>query len=141
MISQKNNKRKVFAYLKIDHIIDLITNSSSELFVIENKCAKETICEIINEALKGATSVTVDCIEERFTKDGDLYSQEYEIENALKMFPENAIEELKEKYFKNPKYYGVSFDRDWIYQMDNDLNFDVRSKLINIGFELVDTDY
>lgn len=126
--------------MRVDHVIDLITNSSSELFVIENKCAKDAIVDLVNKALDGITSVSADSVEDRFQKDGHLGDQEWEIQSALEKFPEADREELRNKYFKEPRYYGVVFDRDWVYQMNNDGN-DVRSKLAEIGFELVDTDY
>lgn len=131
----------ILAFLKIDHVIDLITNSSSELFVMEAKVSKDLIVEMINESLKGTTSVSVDSIEERFFKEGNTYDADWKIEQALEVFPENVRAELKEKYFVNPVYWGVAFDRDWIYRQDNDNGVDVRSKLIELGFELVDTDY
>lgn len=133
-------KNKITFKFQIDHILDLITNSSSELFVIENKCAKETIAELINEALKNIITVKVSEIEERFKKDGQSDCT-WEIDNALELFPETDREMLKEKYFTTPKYYGISFDRDWIYRLNNEGRKDLRSILTGIGFEMVDSDY
>lgn len=133
-------KKKLHFVFKFDHIIDIITNSSSELFVIENKCAKTMLVDLLNNALKGIKNITEDDIEDRFKKDGDMYDQQYEIDNALELFPEDDRDILKEKYFSSPKYYGISFDRDWIYNL-NSKCIDIRNILIEIGFELVDTDY
>ncbi len=133
-------KNKIHFVIAVDHVVDLITNSSSELFVIENKCAKDAIVDIINEALSGITTVSIDSVEDRFKKDGHVWDNEGEITNALEAFPEGAREELREKYFKDPRYYGVSFDRDWIYQLNNE-GKDLRKRLAAVGFELVDTDY
>ena len=143
MIYHRNkNKYKdmLLAFLKIDHVIDLITNSSSELFVLEAKTNKKLVVELVNEALQGATSITEDSIEERLFKDGNLYDGDWRIEQALEMFPEEKREELKAKYFTNPRYWGVVFDRDWVYQMDEQ-GINVRNKMSELGFELVDTDY
>ncbi len=130
----------MIVFIKIDHIVDLITNSSSELFVIENKITKQTIVELLNSALKGYSKVSESNIEDRFFKEGDLYSQEYDIEETINKFPEDVRTEIKDKYFTNPKYWGISFDRDWIYQLDNN-GFSLRDALFEIGFELIDTDY
>lgn len=130
----------MIAFLKINHVIDLITNSSSELFVLEAKMNKKLIVELVNEALKGATSITEDSIEERIFKEGHVYDGEWQIQEALEKFPENVREELKAKYFTNPNYWGVVFDRDWVYEMDSQ-GIDVRFKMSQLGFELIDTDY
>jgi hypothetical protein len=131
----------ILAFFKINHVIDLITNSSSELFVLEAKTNKRLIVELVNEALKGATYISEDSIEDRIFKEGNLYDADWKIEEALKAFPENVREELKAKYFTNPNYYGVAFDRDWVYRMDNDQGIDVRSEMASLGFEMVDSDY
>lgn len=132
---------KITFIFQFDHIIDIITNSSSELFVIENKCAKDTLLEMLNSALSGITKVTDYDIEERFFKDGSYYDQESKIDFSLEIFEDKDREEIKNKYFSSPKYYGISFDRDWIYTLNNDKGIDLRSKLTSIGFELIDTDY
>lgn len=134
-------KNKLVFKFTFDHIIDIITNSSSELFVIENKCAKEMIVEMVNEALKGCTSISINSIEERFFNDSETPgTHEWKINDTLENFPEEAREEIKQKYFTKPKYYGVVFDRDWVYNQNNE-GFDVRDKLFKLGFTLEDTDY
>ena len=134
-------KNKIIGFIKIDHILDLITNSSSELFVIKNTMEKNILIELVNTALKGFDKITDNSIEERFKKDGDFYSQDYDKEQILNYFPEELRDEIQEKYLTKPNYYGISFDRDWIYSLDNNKNFSVREKLKEIGFELIDTDY
>ncbi len=131
----------ILAFFKINHVIDLITNSSSELFVLEAKMNKKLIVELVNEALKGATSITEDSIEDRIFKDGHLYEADWKVDEALNAFPENVREELKAKYFTNPNYYGVVFDRDWVHQQDNDNGINIREKMSQLGFEMVDSDY
>jgi len=130
----------ILAFLKIDHTIDLITNSSSELFVMEAKTSKQLVVEMLNEALKGATTVSLDSIEERVIKDCRQYEADLKIDEALALFPEGTREELRAKYLTEPNYFGVSFDRDWVYEMDNNGIY-VRDILSNLGFELIDTDY
>lgn len=138
MTSQKN---KIVGFIKVDHIIDLITNSSSELYVIQATMSKEIIAEMINATLSGITSVSVDSIEDRLNDNSDSVSDhEWQINQALEAFPVEAREELREKYFKNPAYYGVVFDRDWIYEQDN-IGNDVRHRLEQIGFEMINGDY
>ncbi len=130
--------KKFIAFIRIDSMIDLITNSSSELFVIENTMAKPMLVELVNEALKGFSSIDEDDIECRINRDSySIWEQDSMIEDALRIFPESTREEIKEKYLKDPKYYGISFDRDNISQS----YVDVRGKLAAIGFELIDTDY
>jgi len=123
------------AFIRIDSIVDLITNSSSELFVIENKMTKEVLIELVNNALKGITSISNYSIEDRFVKDEAPYDSN--IDYILEKFPEEDREMLREKYFTDPRWYGISFDRDWISERDGD----VREILTKIGFELIDTDY
>lgn len=134
-------EKKVFFLLRIDHVIDLITNSSSELYVIENKTAKETIVEMVNAALKGCTSISVDCIEDHFYNDGSKpYEAEWKINEALELIPEIYREEAKQKYFSTPKYYGIVFDRDWVWEQENK-GYDFRGSLNKLGFEMVNGDY
>jgi len=130
-------RKKVVAFLHIDNMIDLITNSSSELFVIKASLSKDVIVEMVNEAIKGFSSISEDSLEMRFFKEGSIWDQDYKMTEMLEMFDEDDREEIKLKYLTNPKYYGVVFDRDYIYQS----SIDVRSKLAEIGFELIDTDY
>jgi len=135
MTSQKN---KVLAFIRIDSIIDIITNSSSELFVIENKMAIPILVEMTNSVLSGTGfSITESCVEKRLVQDQQDHETEWKINEALVLFPEHVREELKAKYLTEPNWYGISFDRDDIYR-NND---DIRGKLISIGYELIDTDY
>ncbi len=76
----------------------------------------------------------------RMVKDREDYEVEYQINEFLELIPEKDREEIKQKYFTDPKWYAISFDRDWVWNKDNE-GFDVRNALSNIGFELIDTDY
>jgi hypothetical protein len=51
------------------------------------------------------------------------------VDNILEYFPESDREMLREKYFTDPRYYSISFDRD--YMEDS-----AREILRNLGFEL-----
>jgi len=128
-------KNKIYGFIRIDNMIDIITNSSSELFIIENTMTLPILVEMVNSALEGFSSVTENSVETRVTKTSE--QNDWEIENALEQFPEEDRDMLREKYFTDPKYYAVSFDRDQICSSD----IDVRGKLSEIGFELIDTDY
>jgi hypothetical protein len=135
MTSQKN---KVLAFIRIDSMIDIITNSSSELFVIENKMAIPVLVEMTNTVLSGTGfSITESCVEKRLVQDQQDYETEWKIDEALALFPENVREELKAKYLTEPNWYGISFDRDDIHRNDQD----IRGRLTSIGYELIDTDY
>lgn len=131
-------KNKTFGFIRIDSMIDIITNSSSELFVIENKMAVPMLVEMVNEALCGSGfSISESSVELRKVKELSEYESDWEIDRALEMFPEAIRDELREKYFTEPNYYGIAFDRDEIWSSDKD----VRDILKNIGFELIDSDY
>jgi len=130
--------KKIIAFISIDHVVDLITNSSSELYVIKATGAKEILLELVNEALKEYTYVHLTDFEDRFFKEGHTSEADWKIQDILESFDEDDRKELKEKYFTNPKYYGLVFDRDWVY---NNGDYDFRDKLRGVGFELVDTDY
>lgn len=130
--------QKIIAFIRIDSMIDIITNSSSELFVIENKMAIPVLVEMTNTVLAGTGfSITESCVEKRLVQDERDYDTEWKIDEALKLFPEDVREELKAKYLTEPNWYGISFDRDQIYLSDSD----IRGKLTSIGYELIDTDY
>lgn len=126
---------KIHFTINVDNMIDLITNSSSELYVIDNNMTIETLVEMVNTTLKDTGfSISEYDVEKRYIKDGDLYDQEYKIDQALELFPESEREKLKEQFFSKPLYYGISFDRD-------DFTYEARQALESIGFECVDTDY
>lgn len=135
MTSQKN---KILAFIRIDSMIDIITNSSSELFVIENTMAIPVLVEMTNTALSNTGfSITESCVEKRLVKDQQDYEIDWKIDETLALFPEHVREELKAKYLTEPNWYGIAFDRDHIYNSSND----IRDILTNIGYELIDTDY
>ena len=124
---------KTIGIIRIDNMIDLITNSSSELYVIENNTAKTLLVEMLNEAFKGTKRrFTEFSIDDRFAKDKPDW--ELDVDALLENFPESDREELRQRYFSTPRFYAVSFDRD--YMEDDD-----RQKLYSIGFELIDSDY
>lgn len=126
---------KKIAIIRIDNMIDLITNSSSELFVIESKGrTAETLAELVNEALAGEYKVSPNDFESRFKKESSNYEMEWEIDNILENFPESDREMLREKYFSNGgNYFSIMFDRDWAYQND----YKVHNKLVELGFEFI----
>lgn len=114
-------------------MIDLITNSSSELYVIENTMAKSILVEMLNEAFKGTNRRFSEfSLDDRFVRNKAEY--ETYIDEILENFPESDREELRKKYFTDPRYYSVSFDRD--YMEDSD-----RKILYSLGFELEDGNY
>ena len=124
---------KTIGIIRIDNMIDLITNSSSELYVIENNTAKTLLVKMLNEAFKGTNRrFTEFSIDDRFAKDKPDW--ELDVDALLENFPESDREELRQRYFSTPRFYAVSFDRD--YMEDDD-----RQKLYSIGFELIDSDY
>lgn len=129
---------KTLAIIQIDNFIDLITNSSSELFVIRADQAKEYLLELLNESLKGYTSFVPDGIEERMFE-GNHYvsSEEYMLEETLAKFPVEARDEIKQKYLSKPRFYGVVFDRDWDAQQD----YVPQRILESLGFELISSDH
>jgi hypothetical protein len=124
---------KTLGIIHIDNMIDLITNSSSELYVIENNMAKTLLVEMLNEAFKGTNRKFNEfSIDNRFAKDKPDW--ELDVDDLLENFPESDREELRQRYFSTPRFYVVSFDRDYIKDDD-------RQKLYSIGFELIDSDY
>lgn len=127
-------KMEIFAFIKIDNVIDIITNSSSELFVIEKKLEKEVLLKLVQETI--GSSLYINDIDERIVKDKDDY--ELDVDYVLDNFPEKDREELKQKYFTEPNWYSIGFSRDWIYEQREKGN-DVREKLIELGFEIVDS--
>ena len=123
---------KTLGIIRIDNMIDLITNSSSELYVIENNMAKTLLIEMLNEAFEGIRKFNEFSVDDRFAKDKPDW--ELDVDNLLENFPESDREELRQRYFSTPRFYAVSFDRD--YMEDDD-----RQKLYSIGFELIDSEY
>ena len=134
-------ENKVLAFIRIDNFIDIITNSSSELFVLENTMAIPTLSEMVNEVLEGYGKVSDHNIMSRFVKDKENYELDYFINDFLSLIPESDHEEIKKKYFTDTKWYAISFDRDWISDLNCSHGFSVRDALSSIGFELIDTDY
>lgn len=131
-------KNKIIAQIRIDSMIDIITNSSSELFVIKNCMEIEMIVDLVNKSLNDSQfHITESNVEKRIAKDLAEYEVDWKITEALELFPEDKRDEIKEKYLTEPNYYGIAFDRDHIYSSDTD----VRGILSKIGFELIDTDY
>ena len=119
-------------------MIDLITNSSSELFVINAKnTTAKVLTEMVNSAL-GYTFVTENSFEPRFKKESANYEMEWEIDNILENFPEEDREELRKKYFANGgNYFAITQDRDDSYRND----YKVKDTLIELGFEFMGSDY
>jgi hypothetical protein len=121
---------KTIGFIRIDNMIDLITNSSSELYVIQNKMAKSILIEMLNEAFKGTgRRFTEFSIDGRFVRDKTEY--ETYVDDILENFPESDREELRKKYFTVPRFYSISFDRGHMEDSD-------RQILYSIGFEIED---
>ena len=130
--------KKVIAIIRVDNMIDLITNSSSELFVISAKdTTAKALAELVNAAV-GFQFASEDSFEKRYKKESYNYEMEYEIENILENFPEEDREALKEKYFKDGgNYFAITQDRDESSRND----YAVKDKLIELGFEFMGSDY
>ena len=131
--------KKTIAIIRVENMIDLITNSSSELFVISAKnTTAQALSEMVNEALKGAYRVVPENFEKRFKKESSNYEIEWEVENILENFPEEDRETLREKYFSDGgNYFAFMQDRDDSYRND----YKVKDKLIELGFEFMGSDY
>lgn len=127
----------VFQY---DNQIDLITNSSSELFTVpcQNK-SKEFFVNLINSFIPENYEYKVKSQElhERIFQYEDEWSAVNTLEILLKNFPEEDREEIRQKYFNKPNYFAISFDRDWVF-LEEDI---VKAALYAAGFELIDSDY
>lgn len=124
----------MIAILKFDHRVGIITNSSSELFLIKANQDEELIRKMVEEALECSYDFEV-----RYMEDGTLHDYEVEsrMEYILSHFAEEHRAEIKEKYLSAPRYYAVIIDRD----VDSELDYGPRNNLQNLGFELVDSDY
>jgi len=85
--------KKIIAFISIDHVVDLITNSSSELYVIKATGAKEILLELVNEALKEYTYVHLTDFEDRFFKEGNVHEADWKIDNILESFDEDDEDE------------------------------------------------
>ena len=127
--------------LRVDNAIDLITNSSSELFVIKGDKQKEMVIEMISEAFKNnniPACVSEWSIESMVTREEFYYEATWEKENLKEKFPvekHHLIEELYGNEDSNPNFYGYRFDRDSEYRDD------IRDALTSIGFEYIGSDY
>ena len=130
--------KQIIAVIRVENMIDLITNSSSELFVINAKnTTAKVLTEMVNSAL-GYTFVTENSFEPRFKKESANYEMEWEIDNILENFPEEDREELRKKYFANGgNYFAITQDRDDSYRND----YKVKDTLIELGFEFMGSDY
>ena len=124
---------KIMFVYQADSIADIITNSSSMLFVRKADVAKEVLAEMINSVDIG-NNVNPSEFEERVLKD----ERPSEIEYALEKYIEAGIIKLEDL---SPRWYGISFDRDWVWEQNNYRRNDVRQKLENLGFEMIDGDY
>lgn len=119
--------------LRIDNTIDLITNSSSELFVIKSTKQKEVIIKLLEKALEGIYDYNIK-LGERVLKEKEEWEVDYEKTNFLNNFPEEKHEEI-EALFSQTNWYSFVIDRDHEYIRE------IENTLIKIGFELIDTDY
>ena len=130
--------KKVIAIIRVDNMIDIITNSSSELFVINAKnTTAKALAELVNAAV-GFTFATEHSLEKRFIKERPNYEMAWNIDEVLENFPQEDREILKEKYFKDGgNYFAITQDRDESYNN----NYAVKNKLIELGFEFMGSYY
>lgn len=131
------------ALIRVENIIDLITNSSSELFVIQGTLEREVLAALINNTIGEHRRVSPKDFEIRPVKNESPYEYEWRLDEFLKDFPLETQERIRLAIEEGSSsgWYAISFDRDWVYTMTNDFNIDVRDELFKIGFELIDTDY
>lgn len=127
----------ILAIIRIENCIDIITNSSSELFVIKADKKKEIIFEMVKDALSEITPITLDSLEPRiFEGEHNTYEEDWMLNDFLAKIPEYKREEIKNQ-LSQPNYYGLVFDRDWAYRID----YRHHEKLKELGFELLTSDY
>lgn len=124
---------KTFAFFYVDNMIDLITNSSSELFVLKADQPQDMIERLVLSVMDVGYSFTVT----HMSGDPDPRDEEWRMENVLKEFPEDKRDEIKEKYFSDPKWYCVIVDRDAGYHTD----YKHHNELQKLGFHLETSDY
>lgn len=122
--------KQIVGLIRIDNMIDIITNSSSELFIIENNMAVPMLVELVNTAFNGKLKISEYNIEGIFNKDEYANTN---IDEILDNFPESDREMLRTKYFTDPRWYKLSLDRDWIYRVEREIP--LRKILTEIGFE------
>lgn len=127
-------KNRTIAFIRIDNMIDLITNSSSELFTIKADQPLEIIEALVKEAMDGIGYSIDSC---RLQDGEDIREGDWVIENALAVFAPEDREEIREKYLSKAKYYAVIVDRDDGYHTDYAHHY----RLKELGFELITIDF
>lgn len=127
-------KNRTIGFIRVDNVIDLITNSSSELFTIRANMAQSIIEELVVKAMDG---LPYDFSVMRLENSNGPRDEEWELDDALKVFAPEDREEIKQKYLGKAKYYAVVVDRDLGY----DTNYKHHDELMKLGFELVTSDY
>ena len=127
----KRNRTIGFVY--VDNVIDLITNSSSELFTVRANMAQPIMEKLVAEAL----DIYYDFKVMRLENSDGPNDEDWQIENALSIFAPEDREEIKTKYLGKAKYYAIVIDRD----LASEYNYSHHEKLKELGFELVDSDY
>lgn len=130
---------KIHFKIRLDHMIDLITNSSSELFVIANSMEKSVLVEMTNKVLEGTGfKISESCIEDRYLDNEDnVYDHNWQLEDMAEKLGQSKEEFMLTNFKNGPKWYGISFDRDQTYQS----NYDITALLAGIGYEMVNGDY
>ena len=131
--------KKVLAIIRIENVIPLITNSSSELFVIEAKGkTAEMLAEMVNTSINPYDVVSPKSFEKRFKKESSNYDMDWEVDSILENFPEEDREKLRNQYFTDGgNYFAIMFDRDESYMN----KYKVKNALIELGFEFMGSDY
>jgi len=85
--------------IKIENCIDIITNSSSELFVIKADKKKEIIYEMVKDALADITQIGLNDLEVRiFEGEHNTYEEDWMLNDFLDKIPEHKREEIKNQF-------------------------------------------
>jgi hypothetical protein len=126
-------RNRTIGFIYVDNVIDLITNSSSELFTIRATMAQSLMEKLVADAM----DVYYDFKIMRLENSNGPNEEEWQLEDALSIFAPEDREEIKEKYLGKAKYYAVIVDRDLGYHT----NYLHHKKLEELGFELISSDY
>lgn len=126
-------KNRTIGFVYVDNAIDLITNSSSELFTIRATMVQDIMEKLVADVM----DVYYDFKVMRLENSDGPNEEEWQLNDALSIFAPEDRDEIKEKYLGKAKYYAVIVDRDLGY----DTNYEHHKKLEELGFELVSSDY
>lgn len=138
-------KKKLSHFLvRIDNCINLITNSSSELFIIKGDLQKEIVLEMMNASFENVGidyRASLYSLSDSFTRDSNWdFDIDYEKSRLKDIFSEeksDLIDQLFAQEEDKANYYHFTFDRDEEYHLDGK----VHDALVAIGFEFMGSDY